>query len=163
MIQASLKYLYSDARDFDASLATLERYDRVSRVDDSMGAWLDLMWGATLVGLHRPGAINCLARTIRLADRLGVLQLEDVAFRVLAVAVARARYEVEAATLVGYSDANLNAFSRDAPPMAWHPAALDDALAGLPSRLEHEAAGAASSRSQILALVRHFDAVIDHP
>jgi len=162
VINASIRYVSSDAPDFAGSLAALERYDRIPRVDDAMGGWLDLMWGASLVGLHRPGGVTRLARTIRLADRLRVLQLEDIALRVLALAAARAGYEIEAATLLGYGDAHLHVLPRESSPLAWLQAALDDVLAGMATRAEHEAAGAASSRGQILALVRHLDATIDH-
>jgi len=122
--------------------------------------WLDVLAGATLVGLHRPQAIGRLARAVRTADRLSAPHAQDRALRLLAASAAEVGYRVEAATLIGYTEANLSASRMRDLGDAWAWAALDDALAGMTQRVVHEAAGAALTRADIMALVARLDAAI---
>ncbi len=161
VVIGATRHLWSTSPDFLASLAALERYDRGYHYEDSTGVFLEIMWGATLVGLHRRGATEHLARAMRLADRLGVPNAQDLSLRFLAIAAARAGYRGEAATLVGYSDAHLHTYERTAPMLAWVQAEIDEALAGMPDRVHHETSGAAAQRGQIAAVVRYLDSVID--
>jgi predicted ATPase len=148
--------------DFAASMAVLSRYGTESRLGETEAMWFDVVWGATLAGLHQTDAVRHLARAVRLADRYGVGPAQDMALRLLAIAVAEAGYAAEAATLAGYSEAHFRAHRMGAPAYAWIQAALDDALAGL-DRANNEAAEMASDRRQIMALVDHLDAAIDSP
>ena len=74
--------------DFAAGMAVLARYDEGPLFGQAAGMWFDIMWGATLVGLHRTGAVGCLARAVQLADRHGVAFAQELALRLLATAVA---------------------------------------------------------------------------
>jgi hypothetical protein len=59
-VTAATRHLWSSTPDFAASLAALSRYDRVSHKEDVTTLFLDVMWGATLIGLGRPGAVSHL-------------------------------------------------------------------------------------------------------
>jgi hypothetical protein len=147
--------------DFAASLAIFAAHDQLPHFDDTIGMWFDVLWGATLVGLHHTGAVGRLARAVRLADRLSNLNAADLALRLLAIAVAESGYQEEAATMAGYAEANLRQHRILGPGYAWPEVALDDALAGYADRATHETGGAASARSHIMALVSHLDSTIN--
>jgi predicted ATPase/class 3 adenylate cyclase len=76
-------------------------------VGDNNGMWLDLAWGATLLGLHRPGAVGYLVRAARAADRLNAPHAFDFALRHLAVAAAEAELTSSAAALIAFTETNL--------------------------------------------------------
>jgi hypothetical protein len=122
---------------------------------------LEGAFGAALLGLGRPGAVGHFARSIRIADRLTVPLGMDFAVRQLAAATACAGFQAEAAALVGYAEANLHAYPRDSPILGWHQTAIDDALAGMADRAEHEAAGSMMTRREVMALVSKLEAMID--
>ena len=147
--------------DFAAAMAVLARYDEGPLIGQAAGMWFDIMWGATLVGLHRTGAVGRLARAVHLADRHGVAFAQELALRLLATAVAESGYPTEAATLAGYSDAHLRQHRMDAPAYAWIQEYLEAGLAAVTDRALHEAAGRAAQRSHIMALVTHLDTAID--
>jgi predicted ATPase/class 3 adenylate cyclase len=163
-IGAASSHLWTGAGpDPVASLDVLARYDTGPRIDDTLGLWLDLYWGASLVGLHRPGAVGHLTRAVQLADRQAAPAAADLALRLLATAAAEAGYKPEAATLIGYCDAYLLQYRIAASGYAWVQAYVDDALAGLPDRAAHEARGAASTRGQLMTLVNHLGSMIEQP
>jgi hypothetical protein len=101
--------------DFAASLAILAGYNDAPVIGDATPMWFGIVWGATLVGLHRTDAVGRLARAVHLADRHGVPPGQDLALCLLAIAAAEAGYEPVAATLAGYSDANLRHTGRTRP------------------------------------------------
>jgi hypothetical protein len=140
--------------------ARLSRHDEGRRLPNAASLWLDIAWGHTLVGLHRPGAVERLARAVQAADRQGATNAEGQALRLLAIAVAERGYQTEAARLAGYAEANLSADQIRAAH-GWAQATLDEALVGMDKRSAHEAAGAALTRGQVMALVTHLDSVID--
>ncbi len=160
---AAVRFISSPAPDFASCFAVLSRYERFLRSDDALSVYLEGAWGSALLGLGRPGAVSYLARAVRTADRLSVVYGMDLAVRQLATAAARAGYRAEAAALEGYAEANLHAYPRDSHDMGWHQTAIDEALAGMPDRAEHEATGRSMSRRDLLALVRRLDSTIDHP
>jgi predicted ATPase len=159
---AAVRFISSDDRDFASCFSLLNRYERFFSADDAIAVFVEGIFGAALLGLGRPGAVAHLARSIRIADRLAVTLGMDQSVRQLAAAAAGAGFRAEAAALVGYSEENLHAYPRDSPILGWHETAIDDALAGMPDRAEHEAAGRAMTRREMLAVVSRLDAMIDH-
>jgi hypothetical protein len=153
----------SDRLDFAAALAILEDYDETTSVDVEVAMWLDVQWGAALVGLGRSGAVGRLAHAVRAADRQSALHVEDYALRLLAVAVAQGDCgrEKEADLLTGYANANLR-FEEDAA-YAWTREYLDRALTGVPDRASRQAAGARLTRHEMLAIVNDCEASIASP
>jgi hypothetical protein len=147
--------------DFAAAMAVLAGYDEGPLIGQAAGMWFDVMWGATLVGLRRRGAVGRLARAVQLADRHGVAFAQELALRLLATAVAESGYPTEAATLAGYGDVHLRQHRMNDPAYAWIQESLEAALADVTDRAVHEAAGRAAQRSHIMALVTHLDTAID--
>jgi hypothetical protein len=94
-------------------------------------------------------------RAIRSADRLSLGAAPLQALEVLAIAVARAGHQRDAATLVGYSNATVGHHAGTAYP--WVPPGLDDILAGMPDRDAYQASGAALSRGQLVSLVNNLE------
>jgi len=160
--QVAVRFISSAKPDFASCFAVLNRYEQFLAGDDSIAVFLESTWGTTLLGLGRPGAVGHLARAIRNADRLAVLFGMDIAVRQLAVAAARVGFRAEGAALAGYAEANLHTYPRDSPILGWHETAIDDALAGMADRAEHDATGRAMTRRELMALVNELDAMIDH-
>ena len=160
VVLAATNCVFTGAPDFNASLAILARHDTGPSVDNLIAMWLDIIWGATLVGLHRTDAITRLIRGIDIADRQGAPSALDLALRLLAIAVADAGHRPEAATLLGYCDAHLGQHRFQSPVYQWVWTRLNDALAGTTDRAVHEAAGAASTRRTIMALVTRVDSLV---
>jgi hypothetical protein len=75
---------------------------------------------------------------------------------VLALAAAHAGRHVEAATLIGYRGTTAAASRMR---FLWLPNAVGEALAGMIDRADHEAAGAALSRRDALAIVDNLQAL----
>ena len=161
VVLAATNCVFTGAPDFNDSLAILARHDTGPSVDNLIAMWLYIIWGATLVGLHRTDAITRLIRGIDIADRQGAPSALDLARRLLAIAVADAGHRPEAATLLGYCDAHLGQHRFESPVYQWVWTRLNDTLAGTTDRAVHEAAGAASTRRTIMALVTHFDSITD--
>jgi predicted ATPase len=156
VILASSHYVSTPEPDFESALGVLERYDQVARVEDTVAIWLDATWGSALVGLGRTTGIRYLARAIRAADRLSIAAAQAVALDNLAIAVARAGHRREAATLVGYCNANIG-YSPSSGGYPWILPTLEGVLAGMADRAVCEAGGAALSRSQVLSLVNRLE------
>jgi hypothetical protein len=162
VVTAASSVLFQPASpDFTAGWAILAGHDEPVHLDAAIWIWLDIIWGMALVGLHRQEAIGRLARAIRLADRQSALNAEDLALRLLAVAVAEAGHEGEADMLTGYSEANLRVHRFYAPGLTCVEASLDSALAGAPDRPTRQAAGAGLSRHEMLAIVNDCEAITD--
>jgi hypothetical protein len=162
VLAAAGNHLWRTEPDFAASLSVLEPRGHLAHFDDSVGVWVELIWGATLAGLHRTDAVGRLARAVRIADRIGALQPADLILRLLALVATDAGYPAEAATLAGYADANLRPYRATSPGFEWVSNALEDALAGVADRVTHQAYGAQCTRSQMLSLVTRIDSVIDN-
>jgi hypothetical protein len=138
--------------DFDASLDILTRHD--TRIDDAMAMYRDVFLGATLIGLHRNGAIEALLHALRLADRRASHDATEMALTLLAIAAIEQGSGAEGATLAGYAAANTSRSNRlHGRGYAWVFTALNRALSTVTDRELHEAVGAAASRRQILATV----------
>jgi predicted ATPase/class 3 adenylate cyclase len=159
---AAVRFISSEQPDFASCLALLSRYERFFLADDSIAVFVEGIFGTAMLGIGRPGAVGHLARSIRIADRLGVMLGMDQSVRQLAIAAARAGFQVDAAALVGYSEANLHAYPRDSPILGWHQALINNVLEGMADRAEYEAAGRAMTRREFMALVSKLDATIDH-
>ena len=125
---AGLQLWEGASPDFEAALAVLAGYDEGPLIGQAAGMWFDIMWGATLVGLHQTGAVGRLARAVELADRHGVAFAQELALRLLATVVAESGYPTEAATLAGYSEAHLRQHRMDAPTYAWMQESLEVAV-----------------------------------
>jgi predicted ATPase/class 3 adenylate cyclase len=142
--------------DFAAGLDILGRYDDGVRVGGYVESWLDVEWGIALLGLRQPGALEHLARAARLADRLSILLPLEVALRLLAVAYAEDGCASQAATLVGYADANLSQYRLDTAGLGWTVPRLERALAGLADRSDYETQGSTWDRRQIMGLINEL-------
>jgi predicted ATPase/class 3 adenylate cyclase len=147
---------YSAEPDFAAGLHILARYDDGIRVGGGTEVWLDTHWGNALLGLRQPGAVEHLARAARLADRVSVLPPLELALRLLAIAYAEAGRTAQAATLVGYTDANLSQYRLDLPGLRWIKPRLERALDGLAGRSDYETQGSTRHRRQIMALINEL-------
>jgi len=159
----AIRFISSDEPDFASCYSVLNRYERFLRADDALAVYLEGAWGSALLGLGRPGAVEHLARAVRVADRLSVMLGMDIGLRQLAAAAGRAGYRAEAAMLAGYAEANLHTYPRDSWDMGWHQTAIEEALGGMTDRAEHEAIGRAMTRRQVMAMVGKLDTTIDHP
>jgi predicted ATPase len=157
---ASSVLLQRAAPDLTAGLTVLAGQDQPTQPDAAVGIWLDIMWGLTFVGLHRLEAVGRLVRAIRLADRQSALNAEDLALRLLSVALAEAGHEREADMLTAYSDANLQAHRGFHGCSQWIQDSLDKALAAAPDRAAQQAAGASLSRHDLLTIVSDCEAII---
>ena len=139
---------------YEASLDVLARYDLQLSDVDLNGLWHEIMWGATLLGLDRPGAVDRLARAARAADRLNTWHALDLALRQLAIAAAEAGLARPAVGLVAYTEAHLVAYRIQNSGQARVQARLDDAVAGLgeppPTATPH--------RGEMLAFVNEIEA-----
>ena len=136
----------------------LSGFDEGPRVDTTNYAWLDIEWGATLVGLREPGAAARLAPAIRIADQHGSPHALELALRLLVIAAGDRGHWSEAATLIGYAD-TLSPHRIDNPGTSRVGVRLDEALAAMPDRARHEQTGAAASRRQILDMVNELESV----
>ncbi len=128
------------------------------RLDTANAMWLDLMWGAVLVQLDEMGVVERLADAVRMADRQHAPHAEDMALRLLAIAVGRAGNLAESAVLASYCAATLIPFRMNQQP--WIDVALEEVLVRVPDRAADEAVGAAADRRQILALVTRLEAEV---
>jgi hypothetical protein len=144
---------YSAEADFAAALDILARYDDGIRVGAGAEVWLDVHWGNALLGLRQPGAVEHLARGVRLADRLSFLAPLELGLRLLAIACAETGHAAQAAILVGYADANLSQHRLDTPGLGWTIPSLERALAGLADRSVYESQGSTWHRRQVMALI----------
>jgi predicted ATPase/class 3 adenylate cyclase len=130
LITAAGAYLWmSTEPDFTASVTILETHHLELTPGDLNAMWLDNLWGMTLLGLHRPGAVQRLASAAFAADRLNAPHALDLALRQLAIAASRAGRLDLTAKLVAYSDTHLAAHHIDTPGRAWVQELLDNALA----------------------------------
>lgn len=145
--------------DFHRSRAFLSGFHEGPRVHTINYAWLDIEWGATLVGLREPGAAARLAPAIRIADQHGSPHALELALRLLVIAAGDRGHWSEAATLIGYADTALSPHRIDNPGTSWVGVRLDEALAAMPDRARHEQTGAAASRRQILEIVNELESV----
>jgi predicted ATPase len=148
--------VYSAEADFAAALDILARHDDGIRVGAGTEIWLDTHWGNALLGLRQPGAVEHLVRAVRLADRLGWLIPLEQALRLLAIAYAEAGHASQAATLVGYADANLSQYRMDTPGLGWIIPRLELALASLADRSDYQTQGSTWHRRQIMALINEL-------
>jgi predicted ATPase len=148
--------------DFAASLAVLTRYANDFSAGDTTAMWSHLFHGYDLLALREPGAVNHLAEAARLADRLNVPSVVDIALRSLAVGADEAGHTRDATTLVVYADANL-ADSRLTDSMwTWLRDRVDNTLAG-PEPDTATARGAAPRRGEIMALVADLEERLRRP
>jgi predicted ATPase len=139
--------------DFSTARTVLSRAPDGYRLESLNTLWLEALRGEVLVGLDEPGAVDHLANAISLADRLSAFHIEDSSFSSLALAAARAGYGAEAAMLAGYSEQHFRPYRMFNGDGQWLMAQLENALAELPDRQVHRAAGAALARSQMMTLV----------
>ena len=80
VVTASGTYLLRrEGPDFPSSRAILSRFHEGARVASVLWAWFDIQWGATLVGLHEPGAAGHLAPAVRSADQHSAPHALDIA------------------------------------------------------------------------------------
>jgi hypothetical protein len=162
VVTAAAAYLFSSTeRDLAASSAILTRHAGEPRIDDATAMWTDVFLGATLVGLRRTGAVEPLARAVRLADRRNVRNAEEMALNLLAVAAAVAGHREEAAILANYASANLHTGTLDTPQYKWIPDALNEALTGITDSAAPSIPGTAPTRAKMMAVVAHLDATSD--
>ena len=131
--------------DFHRSRAFLSGFHEGPRVAHDQLAWLDIEWGATLVGLREPGAAARLAPAIRIADQHG----SPSCTRTRAATPRHRRRRP--GTLERGSHAGrlcrhaLSPHRIDNPGTSWVGVRLDEALAAMPDRARHEQTGAAAS------------------
>ena len=125
------------------------------RLDTANAMWLDLMWGAVLLQLDEVGVVERLADAVRMADRQHAPHAEDMALRLLAIAVGTAGNLADAAVLASYCAATLSPYRMN--QQIWIDVALEEVLARVPDRAAHDAVGAAADRRQILALVTRLE------
>jgi hypothetical protein len=155
---AANSFLYAGADpDFESSLALLEAHDDGHRFDTTNSMWLDILWGTTLVGLHRTDAVAHLTRAIDLADRHGAPNAMDLALNLLAITTAENGYLHEAAMLAGYGDAHLRAHRFESPVYRWVIERRDDALAET-ATTEDRARGGRATRHDVKDLVSSLHA-----
>jgi predicted ATPase/class 3 adenylate cyclase len=157
---ANIYLFVADRPDFNATLVVLSDHDDGSRLNPGLAMWLDLLWGTALVGVHRRDAVGRLTGAIRLADRLSAPHVTDLGLRMLAVAAAELGRAQHAATLIGYCDTNLRPHRVRVSLSSWIESTIDDALSEMNDRQFYEAAGAASSRGQIMALIAQLDSAV---
>ena len=138
-----------------AALAVLDAHPDLGRNDRVNDMWANVARAAALASEGRTGGAAVLVAAANVADRLRNPWGSDLTYRLLALAVAEAGHLTEAAMLLGYGNAHLLAYRNDvpSPQSQWIGHRLDTALAALPDRAAHEAAGAALDRRQVLALV----------
>ena len=134
--------------DFNASMDVLAQRPEGLQVGGTNGMWLDTLWGWTLMGMGRPGAMNHLVRAARTADQISAPHLFDLILRLLALSFADGGYAMESAALVRYSETNLRANRIGAPGQAW----IDNQikLRGIASTTSEPST---DKRSEIMALV----------
>ena len=159
IVTAGAVYLARGAEeDFASALSLFETAPDMQH-DTTNAMWLNLNWAHLLVRARRVGGVSRLAKAIHLADRLQSPHAEHAARGLLAMCVGEAGLLAEAAMLGGYCDGPLVAHR--VVFMDEEFARLDAVLRSDPDRAVHEAAGAAASRREILALVGHLASVID--
>ena len=117
------------------------------------------MWGGVLVQFGEIGAVERLVNAVHMADRHHAPHCEDMALRLLALAVGEAGFLAEAAVLAAYCEATLISYRMNQQP--WIDGALEEMLVRVPDRAAHEAVGAAADRRQILALVTRLEAEVE--
>ena len=143
------------APDFAAAYEILSGYPVVP-LGAQNDTWLDIMWGAALLGLGRPGAAGHLARAARTADRNDGPGQLDNALRLLAALAAEAGLLDQARSLLGYADANLRPYRIDNAGQAWLEERFAAALAGhaVPdaARVEH--------RGEMIAVVGEVERIL---
>jgi predicted ATPase len=141
--------------DFAAAHEILTRHGTSGYRDNATATmWYDLQCGAALVGAHKP-SLTPLVNAVRLADRHQALHALDLAFRLLAVALAEDGRVPDAILLATYGDANLAGYRVEAA-RTWLQPALDRAL-DIPDRAIHEEAARGASRQQVMALLSQLD------
>jgi predicted ATPase len=156
IVAASNRLWLRDEPDFEAALDILTRHGTRGYRDDATATmWYDLQWGAALVGVHKP-AVTPLANAVRLADRHQALHALDLAFRLLALALAEDGRVSDAILIVSYGDANL-ARHRVEAARIWLQTALDRAL-DTPYRAVQEQAARGATRQRVMAVVNKLDA-----
>ena len=159
IVSAGAVYLIRGAEeDFASALALFETTPDMQH-DTTNAMWLNLDWAHLLVRARRVGAVSRLAKAIHLADRLQSPHAEHAALGLLALCVGEAGLLAESAVLAGYCDGPLVAHR--VVFLEEEFVRLDAVLQSDPDRAVHEAAGAAASRREILALVGHLASVID--
>jgi hypothetical protein len=92
-----------------------------------------------------------------LSDRQGAPHAKDWTLRLLAVAAADADHLAEAATLIGYTDANLRDHRILNSNHKWISGVLGTLLPQTDDRAAHERAGAAASRRDVFALIERLE------
>ena len=105
--------------DFNASMDVLAQRPEGLQVGGTNGMWLDALWGWTLMGMGRPGAMDHLVRAARAADQISAPHLLDLVLRLLALQFADDGCATEAATLVHYAETNLRPYRIGAPGQVW--------------------------------------------
>jgi hypothetical protein len=154
----SSSLLTTDAPDFAASLAILNRYANDFSAGDTTAMWSHLFHGYDLLALGELTAVEHLVEAARLADRLNVPSVVDIALRSLAVRAAEAGHILEATTLVGYAEANLGDSRLTDAMWTW----LRDRTVNIvgPDLSADCARGVALSRGDVMALVRDLEGVL---
>ncbi len=161
VVAAASAYLQTTHPDYQASIDRLRRYKATEQIADMTTMMLEANWGAAYTGLGDPKACAHLALAFRLADLIGALHIQDFALRLLALLAAETGHVEEAARLVGYTDARFREH-RQWADYPWADKRLEAALAGAPTRTYDEAAGAVSSRREILDLVSRLRELFGH-
>ena len=157
VICVSSAHLWSSTEpDFAATRDILDRHEVELIAGDLTGVWYELFWGATLLGLDEPGAVERLVRAARGADQLNTRHVLDLALRQLAIAAAQAGLMRQAALLVSYSDAVLRSHRIAQPGEVWVQARVDAALADVP-RDEPEPL---PHRGEMMAVVAEIEALL---
>jgi hypothetical protein len=154
--------LTRNAPDFAASFAVLTRYANDFSAGDTTAMWSLLFHGYDLLALGEPGAVHHLAEAARLADRLNVPSVVDIALRSLAVRASEAGQTRDAATLIVYADANFVGSRLTDSMWAWLRDRVDTALAG-PELETERTRGAAPRRGEIMALVADLEERLHRP
>jgi predicted ATPase/class 3 adenylate cyclase len=142
--------------DFESSYELLNEHDLSVDSGGLNDNWRDLMWGMTLLGLGKPGAIERLAAAARGADRSNAGHILDSAVRELAVAAGRGGLAQEAVTLAAYAEDNLRSYRFDNPGQIWIQADLDEVLAAAKGFTPKRGIG----RSDLMALIDDVELVL---
>ena len=136
--------------DFAVSYDLLTRHGVGLTAGGNNDMWLDIAWGATLLGLTPPGAIGHLTRAVRTADRLNALPGFHTALQLLAIAAAEGGLTRESAALAAYNEADGQPYRIAMVGGAWSAAWLDRAVAGIPDV-------PLSNRGEIMTLVNDIE------
>ncbi len=156
VITTAQSLVWREEPEFVRSFDILSRHGADLLTGGLGNLWLDMAWGITLLGLHRPGSATYAARAARAADHQSSPHALDLGLHVLGLAAAEAGLLEPAATLVGYAEAYLAGYEFAQPDRGWFRARLDQALGDRP------AAPAADGmhRRELMVLINEVEAAL---